>query len=87
MEKDGTVGGPLDGMLSTMKRNIISTVNKEHNPYVPTIGLRSFSNANVISSNYNQGILLVEGSSAIIQANKIDKNIKANIALGGRNCG
>ena len=29
----------------------------------------------------------MEGSSARIYANKIDKNIKANIALGGKNCG
>lgn len=31
--------------------------------------------------------MIVEGSSAKIYANKIDKNIKANIALGGKNCG
>jgi parallel beta-helix repeat protein len=31
--------------------------------------------------------LIVEGSSAQIFANKLDKNIKANIALGGKNCG
>jgi parallel beta-helix repeat protein len=29
----------------------------------------------------------VEGSYATIFANKIEKNIKANIALGGKNCG
>lgn len=45
--------------------------------------VKSFPNANVISHNYNQGILVVEGSSAIIIANKIEHNIKANIALGG----
>lgn len=49
--------------------------------------MKSFPNPNIISSNYNQGILLVEGSSAKIYCNKIDKNIKANIALGGKNCG
>ena len=65
----------------------MSTVTKEYNPYIPSINIKSFPNANVISSNYNQGILLVEGSSAMIFANKIDKNIKANIALGGKNCG
>ncbi len=37
----------------------------------------------MISHNYNQGILIVEGSSAEIIANKIENNIKANIALGG----
>ena len=31
--------------------------------------------------------MIVEGSSAKIIANKLDKNIKANIALGGKNCG
>jgi len=45
--------------------------------------VKGFPNPNVIQSNYNQGILIVEGSSAKIIANKIDKNIKANIALGG----
>lgn len=47
------------------------------------INVKSFPNPNVIQSNYNQGILLVEGSYAKIYANKIDQNIKANIALGG----
>jgi hypothetical protein len=42
---------------------------------------------NTISFNYNQGILLVEGSYAIIQSNFLDKNIKANIALGGKQSG
>jgi parallel beta-helix repeat protein len=70
-----------------MKKKLVSTVNKEFNPYAPTINIKSFPNSNVISSNYNQGILLVEGSSANIVANKIEKNIKANIALGGVNCG
>ena len=37
--------------------------------------------------NFNQGILLVEGSHARILANKIDSNIKANIALGGESSG
>jgi len=37
--------------------------------------------------NFNQGILLVEGSHARILANKIDSNIKANIALGGKSSG
>ena len=49
--------------------------------------VKSFPNANVISQNYNQGILIVEGSSAKIIANKIEQNIKANIALGGQKTG
>ena len=49
--------------------------------------IKSFPNANVISHNYNQGILIVEGSSAEIIANKIEHNIKANIALGGQETG
>jgi len=48
-----------------------------------TFRLKSFPNSNVIRYNYNQGILIVEGSYAEIFANKIDANIKANIALGG----
>ena len=49
--------------------------------------IKSFPNANVISHNYNQGILIVEGSSAEIISNKIEFNIKANIALGGQASG
>ncbi len=37
--------------------------------------------------NYNQGILIAEGSSAQIIANKLDGNVKANIALGGERSG
>ena len=48
-----------------------------------TFRLKSFPNSNVIRYNYNQGILIVEGSYAEIYANKIDANIKANIAIGG----
>lgn len=48
------------------------------------INIKSFPNANVIMQNFNQGILIVEGSYARILANKIDANIKANIALGGK---
>jgi parallel beta-helix repeat protein len=51
------------------------------------INVKSFPNPNVIAQNYNQGILIVEGSSAKIIANKIDGNIKANIALGGQESG
>lgn len=49
--------------------------------------VKSFPNPNVIQQNFNQGILVVEGSHAKIIANKIDSNIKANIALGGRRSG
>lgn len=51
------------------------------------MNVKSFPNPNVISQNFNQGILIVEGSSAKIVANKIDSNIKANIALGGQKSG
>lgn len=51
------------------------------------INVKSFPNPNVIQSNFNQGILLVEGSTAQIISNKIDGNIKANIALGGKKSG
>ena len=52
-----------------------------------TFRLSSFPNSNIIRYNYAQGILIVEGSSAYIVANKIDANIKANIACGGENSG
>lgn len=74
-------------IMKSLKKKLIPTVTKEYNPYVPSINVKSFPNSNLISSNYNQGILIVEGSSAIIFANKVEKNIKANIALGGTNSG
>ena len=49
--------------------------------------MEKFSNANLITGNYNQGILIVEGSSAQIIANKIESNNKANVALGGEHTG
>lgn len=49
--------------------------------------VEKFSNANLITGNYNQGILIVEGSSAQIIANKIESNNKANVALGGEHTG
>jgi parallel beta-helix repeat protein len=52
-----------------------------------TFRLKSFPNCNIIRYNYNQGILIVEGCYATIIANKIDANIKANIALGGERSG
>lgn len=47
----------------------------------------SFPLPNTISQNHNQGILLVEGSIATIYTNRIDSNVKANIALGGDKSG
>lgn len=52
-----------------------------------TFRLASFPNSNIIRFNYNQGILIVEGCYATIIANRIDANIKANIALGGERSG
>lgn len=52
-----------------------------------TFRLKSFPNSNIIRFNYNQGILIVEGCYATIIANRIDANIKANIALGGERSG
>ena len=52
-----------------------------------TFRLKSFPNSNIIRYNYHQGILITEGCYAMIIANKIDANIKANIALGGENSG
>jgi len=42
---------------------------------------------NFIHTNYNQGICIVEGSSWKIIENTISKNLKANIAYGGRGSG
>ena len=39
---------------------------------------------NEIFKNIHQGILISEGAYAHIENNKISKNIKANIAFGGR---
>ena len=52
-----------------------------------TINIKSFPNPNVITQNFSQGILIVEGSYAKVISNKIDNNIKANIAVGGVNSG
>lgn len=46
-----------------------------------------FLNSNVIQANFKQGILATEGSFCKIIGNKIDSNIKANIALGGKRTG
>jgi parallel beta-helix repeat protein len=40
---------------------------------------------NKIHSNFAQGILLVEGTSAHIELNEVFTNYKANIAFGGDN--
>ena len=47
----------------------------------------AFAEPNVIQHNYNQGILIVEGSHAQIIGNRIAANVKANIGLGGTNSG
>jgi len=62
---------------------------KEEVPQIqmPKVNLKSFYNTNTITNNFNQGILLVEGSYAHIFSNKIEKNVKANIALGGLKTG
>ena len=78
---------PAPKELITKQTAGIAGPTKFYNPHVTQINIKSFYNSNTISSNYNQGILIVEGSHATIFANKIDKNIKANIALGGKNCG
>lgn len=70
MNRDGTAGGPshhateMTAMMKSVNKRFIGTVNKEYNPYVPSINIKSFPNPNIISSNYNQGVLIVEGSSA-----------------------
>mmetsp|Transcript_7202 Transcript_7202/g.6306 ORF Transcript_7202/g.6306 Transcript_7202/m.6306 type:complete len:108 (+) Transcript_7202:1198-1521(+) len=69
-------------------RNMKSMMNQLKEEFQrPQINKELFPNPNVFISNYKQGILVVENSSATIYGNKFDKNIKANIALGGKNSG
>lgn len=70
-----TFGGP-----STLGGPEVTKADKLYDP-------KKMLKRNTISFNYNQGILLVEGSYAMIKANILDKNIKANIALGGKDSG
>jgi hypothetical protein len=54
MNKDGTAGGPNDNhSIKAIQKKLISTVTKEYNPYVPSINIKSFPNANIICGNYN----------------------------------
>ena len=46
-----------------------------------------FEPENVVAGSYNQGILILEGSSATIIGNRIERSNKANIALGGQGSG
>ena len=93
--KGGSIRGAADTVLSdnedpdAAEHRPDDLVNLDYNEITVTAQMRvkSFPNANVISHNYNQGILIVEGSSAEIIANKIEHNIKANIALGGQETG
>lgn len=39
---------------------------------------------NHIGNNFQEGILMVESSSAHIENNLIERNVKANIAFGGK---
>ena len=79
----------MDGSVINQPHSSDELHDLDYNDISTTAALRvkSFPNANVISQNYNQGILIVEGSSAEIIANKIEHNIKANIALGGQETG
>ena len=42
---------------------------------------------NLISNNLHQGLLSCEGTSIRVLNNKFDRNLKANIAMGGKNSG
>lgn len=44
----------------------------------------NINDRNFIHTNYNQGICIEEGSFAKIVQNTISKNLKANIAYGGK---
>ena len=90
-----TIGGSTSTMKAGAKKNqpiglvgpYIPPDLRELSPHIPKYNVKSFYNTNTISHNFNQGILLVEGSYATIIANKIEKNIKANVAFGGLGCG
>ena len=74
-EREGNIGG---------NNNKATDLHMNVNSHTIARKVKGFPNANVISNNYNQGILIVEGSCAHIISNKIEGNIKANIALGGK---
>lgn len=65
----------------------MTELHENVNAHTIALKVKSFPNANVIENNFNQGILIVEGSYAHIISNKIDSNIKGNIALGGEKTG
>ena len=79
-EREGNIGGGN-------KINKLQELHVNVNSHTIALKVKSFPNANVIENNYNQGILIVEGSYAHIISNKIEGNIKANVALGGKKSG
>ena len=74
-----------ESMQRNLKNEQMADLNYKQITENVEMHVKSFENANVISNNYNQGILIVEGSHAEIIANKVEHNIKANIAMGGQN--
>ncbi len=54
MSRDATAGGTTEGLIiKSLMKKLVPTVTNEFNPYIPSINVKSFPNANLISSNYN----------------------------------
>ena len=66
-----TTGGPEEKTKAALARKTIGLMApyippdlRELAPHIPKYNVKSFYNTNTISHNFNQGILLVEGSYA-----------------------
>ena len=68
--------------FSRIEKNLTIEQNKDAGLKCSDFASVTVCNNN-ITSNYGQGILLVESSYAHIEKNTISKNYKANIAFGG----
>jgi F-box protein 11 len=80
-----------DGIALEGEENYTKVEKNHHICHNRKAGIRSSDYAyvkivnNKIFSNYGQGILVVDTSSAYIEKNEVYQNYKANIAYGGNN--
>ena len=72
-----------DGLRVSINNNTINN-NRKWGIKVLDKAKADIVGRNNIHTNYNQGICIVEGSSCKIIENTICKNLKANIAFGGK---
>ncbi|CAI2360731.1 unnamed protein product [Moneuplotes crassus] len=72
-----------DGLRVMIHNNTINN-NRKCGIKVLDLAKADIVGKNNIHTNVNQGILIVEGSSCKIMENIISKNLKANIAFGGK---